>query len=388
MRLFITGASSFLGQHLLSTLLQAGHEVALLLPHRYSASPHPLRAVLPPGLFQEGLSGRPVRIFFGSSMQDRLGQSVSDYDELCRWTESIVHCPRGANFKERYTQGLRLENLRRTEGILAFAAQSNSRHLHFVSSAYVCGLQQGLIREEEPTDHFGFRNQYEWFKYQAECMVSDFHRKHGLPVSIYRPSIILENPGAMGLTQAIALQIDWLANLTRTVTGAGLAECFRQGVKFTVAGNPEATLNIISVDYCARAIARMVQEMPEAASRIYHLVNPQPPTIGLLTRTVGEVFGIETQVNPTLGPEVAWTANLENNLLRRLERLIYRSYRVYLPYHYDNLTFDDSNTRLALADTGIVCPLIDQPVLVKFLRQRLQHRLNQFSGFVDWMVGA
>jgi nucleoside-diphosphate-sugar epimerase len=351
MRVLMTGATSFLGQKLLDALLSEGHEVALLLPPRTS------------------VPQRSVRVYYGAAIQERLGLDAQEYAKLARWVEAIVHCPRGAHFKERFAQGLRLENLRRTEGILAFAAASRCNHLHFISSAFVSGHGQGPVYEEPATDNQGVRNQFEWFKYQAERMVLDFQQRTGLPVSIYRPSIILENPGAMGLSQAVALQFDWLIHLARVLTGGGPLP---PGLRFTVAGDPAATLNIVTVDYCARAIARLVGVAPAA---IYHLVNPEPPSLALVTRSVGDVFGIETEVSPALSPEVAWTANIENSHLRRLERLIYRSYRVYLPYHYDRLAFDDTHTRRALASSGITCTPIDGVQLVHFLRGCLAERL-------------
>lgn len=386
MRILLTGANSFLGRHLLQRLLLDGHDIALLLPWTrrdiYTELQVLLEAWYAPDQVLELLQSR-LQLFEGSIKQEGLGLLDAEYERLCRWTEGVVHCAAGLSFQERYTQGLRLENILGTEQVLAFVSRSNCRHFHYVSTAYVCGRQQGVVREEAPTDRYGFRNRYEQFKFYAERLVNDFSRKHTIPISVYRPGIILENPGSMGLLQAVCLQTDWLVNLRKYLPGTCTIERVRQGIRFTVAGDPEATLNLVPVDYCARALARIVSQPDRAGYRVYHLINPAPPSMRTLTRSVSEVLGIKAEVVPALGPEVAWTTDIEHGLLRKLERLIYRSYRVYLPYHYDRLAFDDTNTRAALHGSGIRCPLIDQPFLVQFLQARLAKRAQQFLSLLD-----
>ncbi len=387
MRLLLTGTTGLLGQQLLQRLLQQGHEVALLLPKHSTAAVDERRVLTSHWGSKATELVKNVQFLPGSLIQEQFGLTGVAYRQLANWTETVVHCDGSPSFQASYPQGLRLENVQSTEHVLNFARTAAAENLHYVSTAYVCGRREGLVPEEEPTDLFGFRNQYERFKYNAERLVYQFAHREGITTSIYRPSIILENPGPMGLSQAIALQLDWLMNLGKYLSGTALCERFRQGLRFAVAGDPDATLNVVSVDYCAQAIASIFAQPQPLPYQVYHLVNPEPPSMQLLTNSVGEVLGVDARVVSTLGPEVAWEAEIESGLLRRLERLIYRSYRVYLPYHFDRLVFDDSNTRQALAGTGITCPRIDQPFLVGFLRERLHQRAQQFSTLLDRLAG-
>lgn len=87
-----------------------------------------------------------------------------------------------------------LTNVTGTGHVLSLARETGLRHVHHVSTAYVCGLRSGVVREDELDVGQSFVNDYERTKVEGERLV----RAAAAPVggfldtaTIYRPSIIV-----------------------------------------------------------------------------------------------------------------------------------------------------------------------------------------------------
>ena len=60
--------------------------------------------------------------------------------------------------------------------------------MHYISTAYVCGHREDLVKEDEFDVGQEFRNDYENSKFQAEKLVRDFPEFDSL--TVFRPVVI------------------------------------------------------------------------------------------------------------------------------------------------------------------------------------------------------
>lgn len=64
----------------------------------------------------------------------------------------------------------------------------NLRRYMYFSTAYVAGMREGILRENELIRPLAFKNYYEETKYEAELRVEDL--KSEVPLTIIRPGIV------------------------------------------------------------------------------------------------------------------------------------------------------------------------------------------------------
>ena len=80
-------------------------------------------------------------------------------------------------------------NVEGTRQVLDVCRAAGIRHFHHVSTAYVCGLRDGTVREDELDVGQSFGNDYERSKVEAERLVRS--AGHLDTVTVFRPSIIV-----------------------------------------------------------------------------------------------------------------------------------------------------------------------------------------------------
>jgi nucleoside-diphosphate-sugar epimerase len=78
-------------------------------------------------------------------------------------------------------------NVEGTRHVLDVCRQAGIRHFHHVSTAYVCGLRDGIVREDELEVGQDFGNDYERSKVAAERLVRG--ADHLETVTVFRPSM-------------------------------------------------------------------------------------------------------------------------------------------------------------------------------------------------------
>lgn len=92
---------------------------------------------------------------------------------------------------DRSTALVRRTNLDGTRHVLELAASGTARMCH-VSTAFVAGRRPtGVVREDDLDASYGFENPYEESKYLAELAVHEWSARHGRPVTIFRPSVLV-----------------------------------------------------------------------------------------------------------------------------------------------------------------------------------------------------
>ena len=128
---------------------------------------------------------------YGDICAERLGLSTADYESLAKRVTHIVHAAAeiGVNETARRFGEVNVDG---TCNALLFAgacvrAGKLQRFVH-VSTAYVAGVREGVVREDELIDS-GFNSLYEQSKYGAEQLVRDAMAR--IPACVVRPAQIV-----------------------------------------------------------------------------------------------------------------------------------------------------------------------------------------------------
>jgi amino acid adenylation domain-containing protein/thioester reductase-like protein len=264
----LTGATGFLGAHLLSELLAAtSARVHCLVraPDEHAALARLRRAAdryeLPVP------RGERVVPLPGDLAEPSLGLSDGRFRDLARSVHTIYHAGAQVNFIYPY-QELRAANVAGTREVIRLAAMYQDVPVHYVSStAVLAGLGVAGVREvteETPLAHPELlRMGYVETKYVAEELLRAAGGA-GLPVAIYRP---LDIVGSV-CTGAWSTSTE-MAALMRFIADTGLAP------------DIDLPLDFVAADTCAAAI-RHISVTAGAAGRTYHLASPEMALLGTL----------------------------------------------------------------------------------------------------------
>ena len=284
--------------------------------------------------------------------------------DACRWIadhcDEIVHNAASLTFHGADRDGEPWRtNVAGTAHVLDLARRTDVRHVHHVSTAYVCGLRTGLVLEDELDLGQEFGNDYERSKVEAEKLVRAAHREAGgflESTTIHRPSIIVGDSRTgwtssyHGLFAAVHLGHTLL---TRVALGStsGAALLRLMGV---AAGDAK---NFVPVDWVSAVIAHAVAT-PAARNATYHLTHSEPlamQEVADLVQRAVETFSQAASPDDPDRCDEAWFADM---LWSQLE--------IYRTYLRNDPVFDRSRTA-ALAG-HIPCPTLDMPRLMRMAK--------------------
>jgi thioester reductase-like protein len=260
--ILLTGATGFLGIHLLDVLLRktAAHLYCLV---RTSGDREPqerlLAALADYGLESHELEDR-VTTLAGDLCKPKLGLPSMTYDHLAHSIDAIYHCAADVNWALDYSS-LRDTNVLPVADLLRLACLGKKKHFAFVSSISVCYACHGpdTVAEDTPVlplldnIHLGYAQS----KVVAEALCEQADER-GLPVSIHRPALILGN-SITGLSNHDDL-------VSRIIKG-----CIAMGC----APDLDWPVDACPVNEVADAIYRLSQSSRNQ-QKITHLVHPQP----------------------------------------------------------------------------------------------------------------
>jgi nucleoside-diphosphate-sugar epimerase len=181
----LTGATGFLGSHLMASLLSDGFKVIVL---GRSSEKETLQERISRLLHWFGVqkfSGQ-LKIMETDLLKPLMGIPEADYQKLCAITEKIIHCASDTSFSEHRRDRIFKSNVNSLTGILEFAVNANVNFFHYLSTAYVTDSNVAICKESISLTT-SFLNVYEESKAQAEIIVVDFCKKNSIPFSIIRP---------------------------------------------------------------------------------------------------------------------------------------------------------------------------------------------------------
>ncbi len=343
-RVFLTGATGFIGASLLQTWLDRSDAiVAVLARAKHDVPPaqriRDILAELYPQAQVPRLLER-VKVVEGDVTQDRLGMRADHYDRLASETTHVIHCAAAVRF-DLELEDARRENVGGTRRVLEFGRECRAlRRMDYVGTAYVAGKRRGLIRENELDEGQQHNNTYERTKLEAETAVRQ--SIPDLPVTILRPSIVVCDSRTGRATNHNGFY-------------RALSMYWRDQLKI-LPGDPETRLDLVPVDYVAEA-AYSIASAGGPAGQCYHLA--AGPDVAVRLADIQDLTSLHFGKKKfrIVSPE-----EFKNHVAARRpamseeERDAADEILLYLPYLTGELAFDTSNARKT---TGLTAPRVE-----------------------------
>lgn len=330
----ITGATGFLGVHLLSHLaasLPSGTPLAALVraddhetARRRMAGAFAAANLGPHRIVIPGEGGEGIVVLAGHLERERFALAEPDYRLLAEGTGLIYHLAAAVRAGAAY-DALRGANVDGTLQVLRFATTMSLKALHFVSSLNVALLvedclqsrawEESSLPREIPAAVAPRHPAYALTKWVGELMIRDLflHSAGVWPVSVSRPGL-LTWAGATGF----ANDDDWLSRVLRSCLELGCVIADEEaGIPMAPPCTAATTvgLDLVPVDFAARAIARLgaltlagtlpapTRAQETAETPTFHVSNIAPDEAGLVTR--GHLMDLLTAAHMEACPEAA-----------------------------------------------------------------------------------
>ncbi len=352
----LTGATGFLGAHLLNELLtRTGAQVVCLV--RSTAEQNPLDRIVASlvrfRLPTDSVAER-VRAVRGDLSQPDLGLTPADFDFLAANIDAIYHNGARVNHVDPYER-LRAANVEGTRSILRLATTRRIKTVHFVSTlgaAVPADAVPAVIGEDDRLHADQLQaNGYLVSKWVGEELVRQAGER-GVPVTVFRPGTVCGHT-----VSAVNNPDDAFWNMVRAAATLGVAPDVGA-----------ATVSLVPVDYVVRALVA-ISTASECAGSVYHLVSQHPVAVADVLDSL-RAHGYPIAVRPLEAVRAeldihsaARSAAGDDTLVRAA--LLAPTF-AGLAGH---TVWSDVATRSALEGTGIECPAVDRVVLDRYIER-------------------
>ncbi|MCP3029254.1 SDR family oxidoreductase [Halobacillus sp. A5] len=227
-------------------------------------------------------------------------------------------------------------------------------HFIYFSSAFVSGKREGKIFEHELSHTHGFKNHYEYTKYEAERLVQQYNSI--LPTTTLRPGIVVGH-SQTGET----MKFDgpyFILNLLHQLKRLPLLPAFGQG---------EAYVNIVPQDFVTKA-AVYLAHLPQSIGKTYHLTDPAPHTAHNIYRMFANLYLHKTPSFTIPLPLAKAALSFETS--RRLTGIQKHA----LSYFTCSSKYEQQNACNDLKKASICCPNLTSylPVLIQYYEAHRQ----------------
>ncbi len=351
--LLLTGSTGLVGGLVLAQLMTSEIPVAVLVRgnRRQTAA---VRAEFLLRRLEERFARHFVRpiILAGDLCQPGLGLSDADRRWIASNCGSVIHSAANLLFRpasEHPDNEPYRTNVEGTRHLLEVMTAAQITELHYVSTAYIAGLRNGMILEQETNVGQQFGNDYERSKTLAEQMLRQASAIQSL--TVYRPSIVID------LHPTTSMRSDQTINSAFAMFQAlsqrfGLPDRGEWTHRLGFGGHERK--NIVTVDWVATMIAQIYRR-PALHGSTYHLTSSNGTPASLLDdsfRAAVQGSGLKT---PPRRPEA----------MALLDEHAAPFVAAFKPYFKDDPKFDRTNTQHAMETCGVA----DMPALtVEHLR--------------------
>lgn len=345
----LTGATGALGQELLYQLLTRRPNSHLLVLARGSkkqpdGAEKRVRAILRQHFPNEADFRQRLTVIDGDLNLERLGLDEALYNAVAERLDQIIHCAAAVRFDQPLAEAreINLEGTRRALELAKLARQYGRQpRFDYVGTAYVAGKRKGVVYESELEHNKGFHNTYEQTKYEAEILVRRSSQE--IPVTIYRPSIIIGNSRTGETSNFKAFY--WPLRV------------YAMGQMRLLPGSPNCRVDLVPVDYVAQAVTEF-SARESSLGNCYHLTAGRENLMTLreIMDAAIEFFKIKPPalIPPALlKPAESWPGRLflSAHTLKTL-----KLGEPYYPYLTLNLQYDNREAVAGLASVGLVPP--------------------------------
>src|SRR6266550_7207603 len=242
--IFITGFPGFLATRLVKRLAGEGARFILLTQPAFVTA---AREAVQQIVSETEAPATNFHLVEGDITQPDLGLSPDELAQARRETATIFHLAAIYDLAVAQDVAARV-NVEGTLNMNEFAKTvERLRRYHYVSTCYVAGKRQGLIKENELHHDAGFRNHYEETKYLAELQVEAL--KAELPITIHRPAVVCgdSKTGETAKYDGIYYLMHYLLSAPRLLSLLNI-------------GNDEVTLNLVPVDFIVNSLTALATD--------------------------------------------------------------------------------------------------------------------------------
>ena len=340
----MTGATGYLGKHILWQLLQQGYRVSVIV-RRKKESPgkrvmNALESFTPfPEKFLDVIEGDLTKPDCGidSVALEKLAKSG---------ISALIHSAGLTRFDAHLADKIYLNNLQGTKHVYALARRLGIENFHYLSTAYVAGDTRRIFMSTDLVVDQGFNNPYEESKYEVEKYLRDACRADHMRVVIYRPSIVvgghpLGENNVVSTVYTFLKATHFIRECCRRDLERGRGIFIRCGVRqdddamtipLRIAADPEINVNLISVD---RVVDKIIKKL-EVTNKKYSVI----PLLG----NDFSLNKLHSAFCQALG--IKGVSFVENRSFDQLPRTIvevnfYRSTSSYQPYLFSSPNFPE-----------------------------------------------
>ena len=340
MNYFVTGATGFIGRHLLEELLKRDGTVYALV--------------------REGSRGRFDELARRLGAGDRLVPVPGDLSKkklgIDGFDQRIDHFFHLAAIydMESDEEAMRRANVEGTRHAIEFANSIEVGRFHHTSSIAVAGRFRGLFREDMFDQGQPLPHHYHATKFESEKLVRE-HVK--APKRVYRPGIVIghSETGEMDKIDGPYYFFKLIQKLRHA-----LPEWF------PLAGPEGKKANVVPVDFVARAIDHIAHmDDSELYGDTFHLVDPKPLSTGQTLNTFAKAahaprFAMRVDAHLTdIVPKQVAKGIMQIPTVKGVRDQILHDLEIpptVLEHRDFDAEFDARDTQRALTGTGIAVP--------------------------------
>ncbi len=347
MAYFVTGATGFIGRHLVGRLLARGERVYVLVRPQSMQKFEALREWWGPR------ASRVVPIA-GDLAERDLGVSKADLRKLTGKVGHLFHLAAIYDLQAS-SEDQDTANIVGTDHALQFAETVQAGCFHLTSSIAAAGLYKGSFRENMFEEASGLEHPYFRTKHESEAMVRNRCKR---PWRVYRPGIVV------GHSQTGQIdKIDGPYYFFKAI------QKLRQSLPpwFPLIGLEGGYINLVPVDFVAAAMDHLAH-LPGQDGQCFHLTDPRQRRVGEvlnLFARVGHAPTMAFRVDPKLLELIpaALTASVSGyRPLQQVIDTILRDLRIprdVMQFFNWQTRFDSTRTQRLLEGTDIRVPSLE-----------------------------
>jgi NAD(P)-dependent dehydrogenase (short-subunit alcohol dehydrogenase family) len=264
MAYFVTGATGFIGRHLVERLLARGKRVHVLVRPQSMQKFEALRG-------RWGSHASRVVPIAGDLAEPNLGVSATDMRKLTGKVEHLFHLAAIYDLKAS-ADAQETANVVGTDHAMQFAESVQAGCFHLVSSIAVAGLYKGTFRETMFEEATGLDHPYFRTKHESEALV---RKRCKRPWRIYRPGLVVghSQTGQIDKVDGPYYFFKMIQKLRHSLPAW-----------FPLIGVEGGYINLVPVDFVAAAMDHLAH-VEGQDGQCFHLVDPRQ-------RRVGEVLNL------------------------------------------------------------------------------------------------
>ncbi len=353
MAYFVTGATGFIGRHLVGRLLERDGDIYVLVR---DGSSDKLEALLAEKWIPAaGPDARTrIRPVIGDLTQPRLGLDDATVDELNGSIDHFFHLAAIYDMTADEDRN-RIANVEGTRHAVELANAVQAGRFHHTSSIAAAGEHKGLFREDMFDEGQKLTHPYHRTKFESENIA---RTQTQVPWRVYRPAIVVGNSQTG--------EMDKIDGPYYFFTAIKLARHYLPGW-FPLIGPEFGYTNIVPVDYVAAAMDHIAHE-PDLDGQAFHLCNPKRQRSGDVMNEFAKAahapqlsMRIDTKLLQAL-PKGTLGMLMQLPAARGVRKAVLADFGIpeeVLGYVGLRPEFDTRDTERALNDTDISVPPLD-----------------------------